>query len=242
VFFGSHVAMGLEPVRARLGPRLHVFAYGLVAWVTFTALCAVYASLRFTGAPGPSLATHPVRPVLFACSVVGVVFMVVGAIGYPRAPMRVLQTRTSEPAGVQRITRHAIFVGLVLWGGAHALLSTHLTGTVFFGGLGLQAGLGAWLQDRKLLARRGEPYRALCAATSTVPFVAVLQGRQRLVLRELPLLGLGVAFGLLAAWALRLLHPDLFAWHGLGLALFVIVGSSLISIGALWPDERRPDS
>ncbi len=233
LFFGSHVVLGLDAVRARLSVRAHLATYIGVAWTTFTALCVGYAELRFRGSPGLALASHPVRPALFAAAVLGMSMIVAGALGYPRAPMRVLRTATPGPVGLSRITRHPVFVGIVLWAGAHALLATHLSGTVFFAGLAIQSALGGWLQDRKLLRRRGEPYREYLSTTSAIPFIAVLTGRQTLVPRELPIVLLGLALGTAVSWALRRFHGDLLAWHGVGVALSVIVGSSAISLGAL---------
>src|SRR5439155_1644277 len=82
------------------------------------------------------------------------------------------------------VSRHASFVGLALLGAAHALLATRLVGTVLMGGLTVFAVAGAWHQDRKLLRQRGEPYAAYLEATSTVPFGAIVAGRQRLAWQE----------------------------------------------------------
>ena len=84
------------------------------------------------------------------------------------------------------MTRHPFFVGLALFGAAHALLAPRLVGAVAMGSLALFAGVGAWLQDRKLLALRGEDYCDYLAVTSAIPFAAILAGRQRLVWGELP--------------------------------------------------------
>ena len=66
-----------------------------------------------------------------------------------------------EPRGLERVTRHPFFVGVALLGAAHALLAPRLVGAVAMGSLALLAGVGAWFQDRKLLALRGERYARL---------------------------------------------------------------------------------
>ncbi len=213
LFFGTHVAFGATALRKRLGSRMHLFVYVPIAWASFTLLCWQYASLRGSGAPGLGIGLPSLRTALYVVSIVGVVVMFVGGIRYPAAPMRVLRTRTSAPKGVQRITRHPFFVGLALWAGAHALLSSRMTGVAFFGGLALQAALGSWLQDRKLLARRGESYASFLAATSTIPFVAILRGKQTTPSwAEIPLVGIVAGIG--ASLALRHFHAALRASAG----------------------------
>ena len=80
---------------------------------------------------------------------------------------------------MERITRHAFFWGLGMLAIAHALLATRLVGTVLFTGVALVAIGGSYHQDRKLLARIGRPYADYLAATSAVPFAAIVAGRQR---------------------------------------------------------------
>src|SRR5262249_59059759 len=115
------------------------------------------------------------------------------------------------PGGPQRATRPPFFAGLALCALAHALLATRLIGTVGFAGLALVTMVGARHQDAKLLARGGKPYADYLAATSAVPFAAILAGRQSFVWRELPLGAF--AIGLAVAAGLRAVHGSIFA-HG----------------------------
>src|SRR5262249_59741877 len=110
-----------------------------------------------------------------------------------------------------RITRHGFFAGLALFALAHALIAPHLIGTVGFAGLALVPIIGARHQDAKLLARGGKPYADYLAATSAVPFAAILSGRQRLVWSERPLRGF--ATGVMVAGGLRRVRGPLVA-HG----------------------------
>ncbi len=141
-----------------------------------------------------------------------------------------------EPHGLERISRHAFFVGTALLGLAHALLATRLVGALLMGGLGIFALLGARHQDHKLLALRGEPYAAYLAATSTLPFGAVLAGRQRVVWGELPW---GVfAVGLLISLALRQVHGQLFDRGGVYVAGAVVGGALFLALRT-WLRDRR---
>jgi uncharacterized membrane protein len=95
------------------------------------------------------------------------------------------------------------------------------------GALALLALAGARHQDAKHLRTRGRSYADYLAATSAIPFAAILAGRQRLVWRELPLAA--GALGLGAAVVLRSLHASLFAAGGLYLVLAVAAGGGLAS-------------
>src|SRR4030095_4865236 len=96
--------------------------------------------------------------------------------GYGRSPYPASGENVREPHGLERVTRHPFFVGLALLGGSHALLATRLVGAIAMGSLACFALLGAALQDRKLLALRGEPYADYLATTSTVPLAAISAG------------------------------------------------------------------
>jgi hypothetical protein len=128
-----------------------------------------------------------------------------------------------------------IAVGSML-GGAHALLATRLVGAVAMGSLAGLALAGAWLQDRKLLALRGEPYAAYLASTSTVPFAAIAAGRQRPVWAELPygMLSLGLAL----AWPLRAVHANLFDHGGAYVIAAFVIGPLAILLSG-WRREQR---
>jgi hypothetical protein len=139
------------------------------------------------------------------------------------------------PRGLARITRHAFFAGMATLAAAHMLLATRLTGVVFFAGMLLLVTLGARLQDRKLLRRHGTPYAEYLAATSGIPFGAIVTGRQRLVWRELPLRLLALSVLLVAA--LRWAHGSLFAAGGAWM-MGVIVGGVVLLKLATW--ARHP--
>jgi hypothetical protein len=135
-----------------------------------------------------------------------------------------------EPRGIERITRHPFFAGTALLGLGHALLASRLTGVVFFGGLALFALAGAWHQDRKLLATRGAAHAALLARTSLVPFAAIVAGRQRLVVGELPLGA--IALGGVGAWLLGgPAHAAIMAHGGAYVVLAVVGGGVLAACG-----------
>ena len=147
--------------------------------------------------------------------------------------MALFSGAVGEPAGMERISRHAFFYGLGLWALAHVLLVPTLSAAVFFAGFAFQAVLGSALQDRKLLGRLGEPYRRYLDGTSALPFAAILARRQSLVLQELPWTALGAGLGV--AWLLREVHGHIFDYYGLWIVLAVLGGAGI----ATWGAERR---
>ena len=136
--------------------------------------------------------------------------LILVASGYRRNPTMVggdALLKSEEPArGMIRITRHPIMWGIMLWAAAHIVASGERKSLVFFGGFLLVALLGTLSLERR---KRADPnWLRFARATSHVPFVAIAQGRNRLVWGEIgwmrPLIGL-VALAVLIA-----LHPWLF--------------------------------
>jgi uncharacterized membrane protein len=220
-----------SPLVDRFGQRGFLVFYVVIASIVFTALVAVYASVRYAGPPGLALAADPLaRGPLIVAIVVGISLMA-GALaprGYWDSPAAVLAEGVRAPFGLERVTRHPFFSGTVLAMGSHALLATHLTGTVFCVGFVVLAIAGSLHQDAKLRALRGQAYDRYLAQTSAIPFIAIATGRQRFVASEMPWGTL--AIGLVVAAAIRLLHDQLFDAYGAPFALAVVGGSALIGL------------
>ena len=114
----------------------------------------------------------------------------------------------AEPArGLLRVTRHPFLWSAALWAFAHLVVNGDAGSLLFFASLGITALRGGFDIDRKRRRTNPAEFARFEQATSNVPFVAMLAGRNRLVLREvwLPLgLGLALALGAVA------LHPHFF--------------------------------
>jgi uncharacterized membrane protein len=86
--------------------------------------------------------------------------------------------------GIIRITRHPQMVGQVIWCIAHTLwLGTSFT---LLTSIGLVAHhlFAVWHGDRRLEKRYGQSFLEVKKRTSIVPFLALLDGRQKLKLEE----------------------------------------------------------
>jgi uncharacterized membrane protein len=241
LFAATHLGLAWPPLRqvlvARLGRWGFTACFTLVAWITFGAAVSSYAAYASEGPAGLGLGSNvAARFVLVAAIVLGSMLMSGAFAGYASSPYSFGGENVREPRGLERVTRHPFFVGVALLGGAHALLATRMVGAILMGSLALFAWLGAWLQDRKLLALRGDPYAHYLAVTSTLPFAALAAGRQRLDWAELPygLLLLGVAL----AWLLRSVHGHLFDHGGAYVIAAAVIGPLAILLGE-WRRDRR---
>ena len=241
LFALTHVGLGLPRVRgalvARLGRWRFTGLFSLVAWLTLGNAVHVYATHAGEGPAGLALGTSVgARALLVAAIALGVVFMTGAFAGYAGSPYALGGENVREPRGLERVTRHPFFVGAMLLGGAHALLAPHRVGAVAMGSLALFAAFGAWFQDRKLLALRGQSYADYLASTSTIPFAAILAGRQRLVWGELPYRTL--LLGIAVAWVLRAVHAHLFDRGGAYVIAALVAGPLLILLSE-WRRDRR---
>jgi len=117
--------------------------------------------------------------------------------------------KSPDPArGMIRITRHPIMWGFLLWALAHIAARGDLKSVIFFGSFALLAGVGTLFMDARKRNALGEDWARFAAVTSHLPFVAIIQGRNRFDAKEIgwrnPAIGLAL-YGLLF-W----LHPMLF--------------------------------
>ena len=169
----------LRPVLVRVvGEWPYRGGYSLVAFVTLAWMSTSYVKA-------------PVEPLWAPLREAPLVFLpfafILLACGYGRNPTMVGADellRAKEPArGMIRITRHPIMWAIMLWAFAHVLARSDLRALIFFGGLFLVAAFGTVLIDRR---KKSDPdWARFAAATSNVPFLAIAQGRNRIVWREI---------------------------------------------------------
>ncbi len=209
-FGGSHILLSSIKLRsgliARLGEKGFQGLYALVSLVTFIPLVWVYAVNRNMDGLLWNLASIPgFRHAIMLIAVLGLTFAC--ASFFQPSPALMGAPKTEGARGLIRITRHPLFMPLALWALAHALINGFLTDVLFFGGFFLFSLIGCAHQDarKRVTDKHLEP---LFAETSLIPFAAILSGRNRLVLSELPWLGLGL--GLIISVVIYLLHPWLF--------------------------------
>ena len=201
-FLATHFVSS-TPLRAKLvgamGEWPYRGLYSLVAFATLAWMAWAYAAAPhvhlWEGPRTPPYVVMPLAFVLIAC-------------GYWRNPTIVgaeKLLRSEDPArGIIRVTRHPIMWAVMLWAATHIWARGDLQALVFFGGFFVLAAFGTLLSDRRKSSNPDWPRFA--SVTSHVPFVAILQGRNRIAWREIgwlrPLIGIAVYFGVLA------IHPS----------------------------------
>lgn len=211
VFAATHMGMSAISMRGRLVEALgaggFLGVYTLVSFATFVPLVWTYMANRHGGPvvlplahlPGVHAIAMAVAWASFACAIAGVFqpsALSFGARGVTRA------------RGLGRVTRHPLFMSLGVWAAAHVLVNGFLTDVIFFGGFALFSVVGCAHQDARKRAAGSAELEPYFAETSLLPFGAILARRNRLVLAELPWVGLLVGAAL--ATALYLAHPYMF--------------------------------
>jgi len=201
VFLATHfiASTPLRPVIVnRIGEWPYRGAYSLVALVTL-----VWMGWAFANAPRDPIWVG-IREIPYF--VMPLAFILI-ACGYGRNPTMVGAERllkSEDPArGIIRITRHPIMWGIMLWAASHIVARGDLRSLIFFGGLLAVAAIGTLLMDSRKKSNPDWPRFA--AVSSNVPFVAIAQGRNRIVWREIG--WLRPAAGLAAFFVVLLFHP-----------------------------------
>ncbi len=87
--------------------------------------------------------------------------------------------------GIQRITRHPFLWGVALWSLVHLIFNGDLASVIFFGSFLVLALKGPASIDRKRKKIYGDDWDRFAAVTSNVPFLAIAQGRNSLMIGEL---------------------------------------------------------
>ena len=208
LFVGTHLGISSTGLRTRLvgavGERGFLVLYSLIAIATLSYLIWLYNELPrydYFWMPSPEryMAAKILMPIAMTLAVGG--FLVKNPTMVGGDALLQGNDGADLARGVTRITRHPFQWGVLLWSISHLIANGDVSSVVFFSAFGLLAGLGTVAMDRKKALALGENWSAYAQATSNVPFVAVLRGRNRLVISELwlPVL-LGLAGYAALAW------------------------------------------
>lgn len=211
LFAGSHLLLSSDWVRPKLvagwGERLFQGVYSLVALVTFVPLCVYYGRHKHVG-PQLWITLEPyllARDFNIGCMLLAFVLLLGGVLDRP--PSSLLAQGTPRAYGLTRITRHPVLAAAFLFGLAHMAVIGALGDLVFFGGFVVFAWAGARHQDRRK-SRDMPGYAAFQAATSFVPFAAIVAKKQPFPGRELRW-GM-IVLALIVFYVVRFYHPAVF--------------------------------
>jgi uncharacterized membrane protein len=150
------------------------------------------------------------RPAAFVVVFVGVVLVTIG-LASPNPTSVGMEGTIAKGAdavrGVTRITRHPFLWGVALWSLAHLVVNGDLASVILFGSLLVLSLGGTASIDAKKRRQLGEKWQQFAAATSNIPFGAIVAGRNTLgpALAEI-----GIVRPLVAV----LVYAALFVLHG----------------------------
>lgn len=187
VFLAIHIVPS-SALRGRLvglmGQGGYLAFYSLVSLAGIIWVALAYRAADFSG----MLWYNPGGMNHLAALLIGLGFILfIGGQTQPN-PASVGQSVAAgdDPArGFMRITRHPFLVSVVLWATAHMLVRGDYNALILFGGFLLLAAVGTLLIDAKRRKADPEGWARYSAVTSIIPFLAIIQRRNRLVLREL---------------------------------------------------------
>ncbi|HEX4895568.1 MAG TPA: NnrU family protein [Solimonas sp.] len=199
-FAAMHLLIAGTRVRdalvARLGEKTYLGAFSLASAAVLGWLIWAYAGAR-QPALTPLLELRWLAAVLvfvaFTLIVLGLATPGPTVVGGEK-----LLTREDPARGIHRITRHPFLWGVALWALVHLAFNPERANLVFFGTFALVAIVGTFSIDAKRERRFEDAWRRYARLTSNLPFVAIAQGRNRLVLAEL---GWGKLAAAVAAYA-----------------------------------------
>jgi len=190
------------------GPYRGAFALASVIGLVWMIYGYGHAPTVALWAPLPGL-----RPAAFALVFVAFLFVGIG-LATP-SPTRVgmesrLAQGTDMARGVVRVTRHPFLWGVALWSLVHLIMNGDLASVILFGSLLLLALGGTAAIDAKRRRKFGDGWTRFAQTTSSVPFAAILSGRNRI---DSALSEIGIVRPLVAVLAYALifyLHGRLF--------------------------------
>ena len=211
LFVGTHLGIAGTPLRGHLvawiGEGPYLIGYAVISLVTISLLSDAYKAAPYQETWGQLYALQPVALVLmfvaFLLVVVGLTTPSPTLVG-----AEALLNKEQPVTGILRVTRHPFLMGVSLWALTHLVVNGDVAGLILFGSLLVLCALGALSIDAKRRAKLGSQWTDFVGRTSVLPFGAILQGRNRLVWRELGwwrLLLATLGFGVMLYF-----HADLF--------------------------------
>ena len=191
---------------ARIGARAWRLLFAAVSIPAAGIVIGYFLQHRYDGLRLWDLQQQPwIVPLVWGGTAISFLFLYPATYNLLEIPALLKPQMRLYATGIIRISRHPQAVGQILWCGTHLLW----IGTSFMVAacLGLIAHhlFAVWNGDRRLRQRFGEAFEELRANTSVIPFRAVLDGRQQLVLQEFlrpAQLGIAIAVGVFW-WAHR---------------------------------------
>ena len=186
----------------RIGERAWRLLFAAVSIPAAVVVIGYFLAHRYDGIRLWNLQDQPwIVPLVWAGTAVSFLFLYPATYNLLEIPAVLKPQVRLYATGIIRVSRHPQAVGQILWCATHLLwIGTSFT---LWACVGLIAHhlFAVWNGDRRLANRFGEAFEELKASTSVIPFRAVLDGRQTLVVSEfLRPAQLGIAIAVAVFW------------------------------------------
>ncbi len=186
-FIGLHVGIAGSFIRGRviekLGEKVYRAAFSLLSLIGIVWLAHAYRLAGYIETWGQLSWFKPIAALLVF---VAFLFAVLG-MTTPN-PMSVggenLLMADAPALGIQRVTRHPFLWGVAVWAFAHLIANGDVASLVFFGSLFVLVFVGMKSIDAKRKKACGRHWDSYAAATSILPFQAIKEGRNTLVIAD----------------------------------------------------------
>jgi uncharacterized membrane protein len=187
IFVGAHLILSSHPIRgrlvARIGERPFTGLYSLLV-----ALPLVWMVAAYRKAPTDYLWIAPtgVKHITLTVMIIAAIFAVASVSRNNPSVAGAPPPRLEDgPKGIFRITRHPFMWGVAPWALTHLMASGDTASVILFGGLATLAIVGTLHSDARKRVQHGPAWDIYARQSSHLPFVAIAQGRTRLVWAEI---------------------------------------------------------
>jgi len=210
-------AWGVE----RIGERAWRLLFAILSIPAAVVVVGYFLAHRYDGVRLWNLQDQPwIVPLVWTGTAISFLFLYPATYNLLEIPAVLKPQVRLYATGIIRISRHPQAVGQILWCATHLLwIGTSFTAWACFGLIAHHL-FAVWNGDRRLRNRFGAAFEQLKASTSVIPFRAVIDGRQQLVLSEFlrpSQLGIAIAVGVFW-WAHRYIGMAATALSRSGLA------------------------
>jgi uncharacterized membrane protein len=205
----------------RIGARAWRLLFAAVSIPAAVVVVGYFLAHRYDGIRLWNLQDEPwIVPLVWVGTAISFFFLYPATYNLLEIPALLKPEVRLYASGIIRVCRHPQAAGQVLWCATHLLwIGSSFMATACLGLIGHHL-FAVWHGDRRLRTRFGEAFEELRARTSVIPFQAVLDGRQQLVLKEFlrpAQLGIVITIGLFW-WAHRFIGAAATAFSRTGLA------------------------
>ena len=168
-----------------IGPRIWRLIFALASIPSAFVLIGYFIAHRYDGIRYWNFqGTSELIPIIWILSAISFLFLYPATYNLLEIPAVLKPKVRLYASGIIRVTRHPQAIGQIIWCFAHLLwIGTSFTLITCIGLIAHHL-FAIWHGDRRLTLKFGKEFEEIKKKTSVFPFVAVLDGRQKLQIKE----------------------------------------------------------